>query len=512
MKKLDIIVLSAIILVLNSCFKDHTNYDFAASEKITVTGINGIYEKIMMVDTLKIIPAVSSNIEGSSFEYFWGIYETTVGSGIKQPFDTICKTKDLKYLVKKPASGWTLVFCVKNMKTGYLSYTNSTLNISTPFTRGWYVLKDDGNKTDMDLYLTPTSIVPTSKKENVYSMINGKKLDGKAINLCFDSRFRIQSGANWYDYANFRALFLVSGNDVSLVNMSTMVEYSDFVNLYFSAPVNKNPSVVFLASNGKYVINEGKAYSQNSSYGNEGKFGSKLLKDVDDKAYNLSRYFLTASNSNPIFFDETSSSFLSTAITATMLNYFTDAPGTNMKANNNNKTLLYLGLKSTTTLTGVAVFQDKTNVSLKILSNITIPATGTLKILNDTIAATSKLYRATKYACNLNDENILYFVTDGNQVWSRNLTNKFEQLQFTAPAGETITYIGHKAYSAETSYAYNYVIVATKNGANYTVRTFTKTAGNLAVIPAFTLTGTGSVGDVIYITPTVVYNTYPSTF
>ena len=103
-------------------------------------------------------------------------------------------------------------------------------------------------------------------------------------------------------------------------------------------------------------------------------------------------------------------------------------------------------------------------------------------------------------------------MADGNQVWSRNLTNKFEQLQFTAPAGETITYIGHKAYSAEPSYAYNYIIVATKSGANYTVRTFTKTAGNLAVTPAFTLTGTGSVGDVIYISPTVVYNTYPSTF
>jgi hypothetical protein len=512
MKKIHIVALSAIIVLVTSCFKDESNYNLIGAEKIEVTGINKIYEKVFMVDTLKITPTVTSTVSGSSFEYFWGIYETSVGSGVTQPFDTLCKTKDLTYFVKKPASGWTLVFCAKNTKTGYFSFTYVTLNISTQFTRGWYVLKDEGSKSDLDLFLTPTSIVPTSKKENVYSLINGKKLDGTAINLCFDSRFRTQYGANWYDYMNYRELFLIASKDISLVNMSTLIEWGDFKKLYFTAPVNKSPNVVFLSSNGKYIINDGQVYSQNSVYGNEGKFGSKLLKDADDKVYNMSPFFLTATNSNPIFFDETSSSFCTTAITTTMFSYFTDATGTAMKATNNNKTLLYMGLKATATLTGIAVFKDKTNSALKILSTITTPATGTMKIVNDTLLPTSNLFNATKYTCNLNDENILYFVTGGNQLWSRNLTNKFEQLQFTAPAGETITYIGHKAYTLETAYAYNYVIIATRNGSNYTIRMFTKTAGNLAATPAFTLTGTGSVADVIYISPSVVYNTYPSTF
>jgi hypothetical protein len=510
MKKLHIVVLSIIIVLITSCFKDESNYSFTPVEKITVTGIDSKYEKISMVDSLIIMPTVSSSVNESSFEYFWGIYETNPAS--TQPFDTICKTKNLRYFVRKPASGWTLIFCVKNKKTGYLSIKSSILNVSTQFTRGWYVLKDDGGKSDLDLFLTPSTIVPSSKLENIFSFVNGNKIDGKAINLSFDSRFMVNIGPTWHDFANMRVLFLITGNDASVVDINTLKEYSNLNGLFYSPPPIKKPNTVFLAASGKYFINNGLVYSQNSVYAAEGKFGSKLLRDIDDKPYSMSPFFFASPSYSPIFFDEISSSFLTTAISATSLNYLSDASGSAMKANNNNKTLLYMGLKATSPFTGVAVLKDKTNTSLKILSMLTTPSTNVFNIINDTLLNTSKLYNATRYTCNLNDENMLYFVIGDNQVWSRNLTNKFEQLQFTAPAGETITYIGHKAYTLETAYAYNYVIIATRNGSNYTIRMFTKTAGNLAITPAFTLTGTGSVADVIYMSPSVVYNTYPSTF
>ena len=171
-----------------------------------------------------------------------------------------------------------------------------------------------------------------------------------------------------------------------------------------------------------------------------------------------------------------------------------------------------MGIAKTSPYTAYAVFSDKTNNSLKILSTITGTATS-IKMVNDTVKTSDKIYTATNYAIN-QDESMLYFVK-GNEVWSRNMANRFEQLQFTVPAGETITFVRHRKYTgsgAEAPYAYNYVMIGTQSGTSYKVRMFTKTAGNLATAPAFTMDGTGSVGDVIYIAPAISQSTYNNSF
>jgi hypothetical protein len=44
------------------------------------------------------------------------------------------------------------------------------------------------------------------------------------------------------------------------------------------------------------------------------------------------------------------------------------------------------------------------------------------------------------------------------------------------------------------------------------VRVFSKTSGNLAADPDFTMEGSGSVGDVIYIAPRINNYTYPNSY
>jgi hypothetical protein len=504
MKNIYIIGLLAMVGLLISCFKDKSNYDYTPAEKITVTGINSSYDKISQVDSMVIIPAVSSTDPAAKFEYFWGIYETNV-QGSAPKVDTICKTLALRYFVKQPAKAWVLVFGAKNKNTGYMSISTSTMNVITQFTRGWYVLKDDGTKTDMDLFLTPTTITPTSKMENVFSLANGRKLDGKAKCLCFESSYKSMVTGT---LGNTRAMFIATDKDASIINTNTMLEIKNFNGCFYYPPTVKAPNAMTLGSSADYFINDGQLYSIYSMSSNTGVFGNKQMKDAVNTPYRLADFYVTYIVSDPIFFDEISSSFVSAGGAGTILNSVTDAAGTAMKANNNNKTLLYMGTKATSPLSGVAVFQDKTNPALKILSTIT-PTVSAFKMVNDTLLNSSKLYNATKYTVNYADESMIYFVV-GNEVWSRNLTNKFEQLQFTAPAGETITFIRHKKYSvtADIAFAYNLVMVGTKSGANYTVRMFTKTAGNLPAYPSFTLTGTGSVGDVFYLSPSVSYATY----
>jgi len=135
--------------------------------------------------------------------------------------------------------------------------------------------------------------------------------------------------------------------------------------------------------------------------------------------------------------------------------------------------------------------------------------------MNDTLAATDKLNNAERFGLIVEDENILYFSV-GQEIWSWNLSNGVEQLQFTVPAGEKVTFIRHRKYAGsnttEQPFYYNYMLIGTTSGGSYKVRAFRKTSGNLASAPDFTMEGKGSVGDVIYIAPPVSNYTYPNSY
>jgi len=508
MKKLHILTLSVLIVLVTSCFKDQNNYFYNPMEKITVTGLTTSYDRIAMVDSLVLNPTVTSTDPAAKLTYFWGIYEPNV-TGVIPHMDTLSKTTSLRMFVTRASKTWGLVFGVKNTNTGYQTLTTINLNIITQFTRGWYVLKDDGAQTDLDLFLTPATFAPTTKMENVFALVNGKKLNGTAKMMNFDANYYTTvTGTN----VKSRVFYVTSTNDASIINPNTMLEIHDFNGSFFTPPANKAPNFFMLGTAAEYFVNDGHIHSISTGVQNYGLFNNYQMRDANNSPYRISDYYLGYYNMAPIFFDETSSSFVSAGATTTVLTACVDATGTAMKANNNNKTLLYMGLKTTTApVTGIAVLKDKTNPAIRILSTIT-PTVTAFKMVNDTLLATSKCYNGTLFTVNYTDENMIYFVVGGNQVWSRNLTNKVEQLQYTVPAGETITYLRHRKYSNEVPYTFNFIMVGSKIGSTYNVRMFNKTAGNLAATPSVTLTGTGSVADVFYLAPLVTYYTFNNSY
>jgi hypothetical protein len=504
------ILATCCILLISSCYKDHGNYTYNVPEEIIISGIEASYDKVSLVDKIAIDPKVSSTDPDAKLSYWWGIYETNV-QGSAPKVDTIGHAKALDYLVTQPAKGWVLVFGAKNEHTGFSKIVVSNINVVTQFTRGWYIMKSDGGKTDADLFLTPSGIAPESRMENVFSLVNGKKLDGKAGLFGFYTNYKSNvTGA----YANTRALFILSDKDASVVNINTFKEIHGINDLFYEKPSEKRPGSISEASQANYFVNDGHLHSVYSMSANVGLFGGKQLRDDNNSPYNLSMYFLAYPFENPFFFDETSASFVSATGTGAVLSTVTDAPGTEMPANRNNKELLFMGLKSTNPYAGIALFRDKTDPSLKILSTIT-PSNYALKIVNDTLAPTDKLNQAEHFGLIVADENILYF-SSGQEVWSRNLSNGAEQLQFTVPAGEKITFIRHRKYAGtittEQPFYYNYMLIGTTGGSNYKVRAFRKTSGNLVTNPDFTMEGKGSVGDVIYIAPPINNYTYPNSY
>ncbi|MBO9153634.1 PKD-like family lipoprotein [Chitinophaga sp. GCM10012297] len=499
------------MLLLNACYKDHGNYEYDLAEQITVTGINSDYDKVSLVDRITLDPQVSSSDPQAEFSCWWGIYETNV-QGSAPKVDTIGRTKALDYLVTQPAKGWVLVFGAKNLHTGVSKIVTARVNVITQFTRGWYVMKHSGGQTDVDLFLTPSGIAPGSDKmENVFSLVNGRKLDGSARLFGYYTNYKSDVTGMM---ANTKGLFILSDKDVSVVNLNTFKEIRGFSSLFYETPAVKRPGSISEGSSANYLVNDGHLHSIYSMSANVGMFGGVQLRDDNNSPYRLSDYFLTYYSGNPFFFDETSCSFVSATGTGSVLSSVTDAAGSEMPANHNNKALLFMGVRATNPYTGIALFRDKTDAGLKILSTIT-PENYVLKLVNDTLDAAEKLYQAQRYGLIVADESILYFSV-GNEIWSRNLANGAEQLQFTVPAGETVTFIRHRKYAGsatlELPYYFNYMLIGTESGGQYKVRAFRKSSGNLNANPDFVLEGEGSVGDVIYIAPSINNYTYLNSY
>lgn len=493
------ILLSILIGFTFSCKKDVEQYVYSDREVIAVTGLENNYSKISAVDQLIITPEVTSNKDGD-LEYLWGIYRANVQ--LTSPkLDTISRTKDLNYPVNLPADNWVLILRVTNTQTGYEQYFSSTLNVGTQFTRGWYVLKDEEQGADLDLFLTPETIKPASAVRSVFSAINGRKLQGKGMALRFNSFYKSESAIGTFD--NTRALFMLTDQDASVMGVSNLMEIKNIDELIFGGPDVKKPMMVgndFLTF---FMVNNGRLHSMIGQGPSFGQFGGAKMKNANNDPYFLSKYHLM--NIASYFFDEMSSSFFSASDRALNLTPVKDMPGSQLPANDNNKTLVYMAIKNKTPFSGVAIFQDKTDPTVKVLAEV-FPLVAAFRMTSQPIQPTDRIYEGSNFGLLYQDENLIYF-SSGSEIWSRNISNRFEQLQYTLPADETVTFIQHRknmGVGAEAPFAYNYVTVGSVTTAGkYKVRMFAKTSGNLSPEPEFVLEGNGTPRDVIYITPAV---------
>ncbi|NML21580.1 hypothetical protein HHL16_11885 [Pseudoflavitalea sp. G-6-1-2] len=495
------------MLLISACYKDHGNYSYAEGEKITIEGVDAMYDRVALVDRLSLKPTVRSNDPNAAFSYWWGIYEPDAMGKI----DTISHEHQLDYLITQRSKEYTLVFGVKNENTGVGKTVSTVLNVTTQFTRGWYVMKHKDGFTDLDLFFTPQSIAPATKLENVLMLGNNQKVEGQGTLFGFAQSYPVETDGQVF---NNKVLFVQADKGMAVVDINTMKIANTMNSLFYETPAAIRPSAICNDMSGTYLLNDGAMHTM--LY--EGIFGSKKMRDNKNTPYRLSRYFLIDNNSyiSPLFFDELSSSFVSGSTYTPTLKVVNDYGATQMPASKNNKELLFMGLKAVgSPLAGTAVLRDKTDPALRIITNIS--SYGTIVTLkNDTIPVTAKVNLAEHYAMIMGEENMLYFSV-GNEVWSRNLSNGTEQLQYAAAAGEQISFIRHRKYAgpaipSEQPFYYNYMLIGTTANGRYKIHAFKKSSGNLASTPDFTMEGEGAAADAIYISPLVNGSTYCNTY
>ncbi|RXK80833.1 PKD-like family lipoprotein [Filimonas effusa] len=492
-----------LLVCFPACLKDMGNYHYQAREQVTVGGIQTLYS-VFRGDSLCIDPQIFSTSPDTAFAYSWSLNKNIPAE--PETMDTISHSRQLCCRVTLGSGVWTLIFSATNTKTLAATTVNLTLLVNTNFSQGWYVLKDNGGSTDIDFFPTPETIVPSGRIEEVLYTVNGQHLDGQAASLALMPSYSTTVNEAYY---NTRALMALSENDAVVLDLNNGSIINKYDSLFFEPPVERKLQRVFYSLHSYFLVNNGRLHTLYSRSINTGKFGYQQLLDNRGTAYSLSKFYMTYWSQRPVFFDQRNSCFVTSEGTATMLTPFLDDAKSAMPACGNNKSLLYLGLKAAVPYEGCAVFSDKTNPELKIITSMRLSGMSQLLLTNDTLTPSSAVYHASLFAMLMGEESLLYFVKD-HELWNRSLLSKQESRQYSFPTGEEPLFIQHRKYTGTTNYtklSHNFIIAASAKDNVYTIRMFGKSAGNILPMPAVTLQGKGRPVDVIFVSPDITLTT-----
>lgn len=511
-EKLYLLLLLA-LLALNSCYKDNSSDTYTASEVITITNIEPKYDAILGVKNLLIEPEVTSSIPNAKFKYKWEIYETNA-SGYVPKLEFLSDEKVLDMPINKKAKRWIVVFSATNVNTNYSKIITVPVDLATIFTRGWYVLKDNGVNSDIDLFQTPISILVTEKEpiENILLTTNQRQLQGKAGKLTMSSGYKVFSEET-NSFKPTTALAISSSDDLCITEVSTMKIARDATDITYAPLSIIKPQCIHIGGMvDQYFVNDGKIHSISNSSGNSGIFGESKFIDSKGSDYYISKYVIPGAITM-LTFDDISSSFVLGA-NGLYLTPCSNTPKSPISVNNNNLECLYMGNRGTGSslnYTIYGVFRDKTTGGKGIYhldAPYLKPFTFTLlkPLTSDDKASKAEIFTTSIH------EDFIYFEADG-QIWSCNVLNGVEKLEYSLPAGEKVAFLRNQECTnkaEETKYQYNYVIVGTNVGGKYIIRMFNKNAGSFDGDPIVVLNGNGNCGDIIYISPK--YTTYAIPF
>lgn len=148
MKRIHILFAMFATLLLASCVEDEGNNVLSAINEVEVSGIEETYNKIGFKETLSITADVKGSLSGSDdsqFDYQWYICNAEVLESTHK-HTVIGTQKTLEFPVNIASGSYRLYFRATDKATGMKWEKVSSLNVWSPFNRGFYLWgdKEDG--------------------------------------------------------------------------------------------------------------------------------------------------------------------------------------------------------------------------------------------------------------------------------------------------------------------------------------------------------------------------------
>ena len=484
MKRLIYIYILGIITLLNySCIKNRGNDFIPELAKPTVSGFENTYTTFTRRDVLSISPTVKDE---SLYDFAWRVYSTNfvVSSGVIPTGDLIGSTKDLNYTVLLNPGPYILTFNVTNKQTGITQIFTSKLNVSTLTMNGWYLLKNDGLKTDFDF------IHSTGRIDNWMAFHNdGKSMKGKSIRSVFAGSFKTSPVSTDL----FGALAVISDQDAAIFRIDNGKMILNADNMFFTKPAVFKPQNILQPQNDQFIrlINDGKVYSMTKG---------ALFTNPPVSNYNMSP--LVGCAGTDVMFDLNSKS----VVTVDGVNFVpVHSLATTLK--NMNVEPIWVGGYPGVRAIVLELFRRTTGEGyLAKMFGTYGPLAGYSNpfIEGKTVPQTHGIMSADVIGGNYDSDYIYY--AKANKIYLTDFTSLSENLQVTLDAGDQVTCIQHVKYPVPNAgnivITTDYLVIAAYSSATGKYKVWLhkiNSIGAIQALPQPTFEGLGKVTSVNYI-------------
>ena len=482
MKKTHLAILAILTLFTISCVKEKGN-EFKPDLPVPhVAGFETSYSAFTFRDTLKINPTVENEAQ---YSYSWTVVSSNyiVGSGIVPLGDTISRSKNLNYELKLNPGRYLLALRIQNKQTKVTQIIPSTLNVSTLTMGGWYLLKDDGIKTDFDF------IYSNGRIDNWMANFNGKGLQGKAIKSVYAGSFK--KGLQSTDL--YGAFVAITDQDAAIFRIDNGKMVMSFDDMFFTKPAVRKPQNILQPQSdfSFHLINDGKVYTLSKG---------AFFADPPASTYKISS--VAAVGSLGIAFDENNKS----VIWLDGINY-TALPATGNLLKNMNANPIWIGGYPGLRSAGLALFRRASGEGFLVKLNLSYGTMlgygGTPPLITDSksVIASHGLMNADAIGGNY-DSDYIYYAKE-NRIYLTDFASLPESLQVTLPAGEIVTSIQHIKYpvpATGVAPTTDYLAISSYSAGKYKVWLHTiSSTGTIATLVQPTFQGDGKVACVNYV-------------
>ena len=477
------------LTLFQSCYEDEGNYEYTELPAIEVEGVETLYSKRRLMDSLNIDVTINTEYRTDELKYTWFMYNTLDVNYIDAvKVDTIYREKDLRYLVSEEPGNYVLTLKVENTSNNYSVYKSTTVSVGSEFSQGIYILKEteDGN-TDLDF-----CSLEMEMGHDIFATMKGGALRGKPYFLSqmmahpyIDPETSKRTYGIALGITTTEDLCMLRTKDLATIHTGESMFYGGFT----AAPIrlaHGSKYAAYFSEEGVYMISVG---ANGSGLCGVPKFEDAHVKwvalDKQNQAY------LTF-----ICFDEKNGRFISVNVTTGGVSTYKDSDGITDKC-------LYMGMSWHSSMRNVAhaIFEapDGSRKLYRLKCQLASSNSPIKEITN--IDPSTKLSKATCFAmCGFNAP-VMYFVSDGG-VYYHSFQDGSER-EITLPgigAGETINYVANKWWSSYNLYMKrDHLVVGTTTGNNDYKLYFYKINGGTPVgDPVYVVSGTGKVADVQY--------------
>ncbi len=194
-----------VLMFASSCVKDEGNYDYVDLPEVDLSQIpntaNGIIGERLFIEG-----DFQTTLSEADLSFSWGI--RLQDENYDYYMDTISKEKDLDVVINLAPGERDLLYTVVDKKHRVRYDREIHLNVNTPFSKGWAMLKEKNGGTEFDFISNTTN----THYENILANVTGVSFEGKPVNLEF----------YWNKYTPFSSMLIVTEYDGAFFDAFSM--------------------------------------------------------------------------------------------------------------------------------------------------------------------------------------------------------------------------------------------------------------------------------------------------